>query len=194
LNWVALIELVDMVEIRNATSEDRDAIELLTRLLISERKENFDSKRFEWGILRRLYDQVQRHGIFIAEEINEKYKQKKAVGMIVAEIRVDPFGYSEGYIKQFFVKPDYRKHGYGQMLLNTAINHLKQMNIQRIKVNVKKYTQEGTQLYNHLNFKPKYVVMELDLKGDSLDTTKSIDEEVTIAGFEPDEEDTEKNI
>jgi hypothetical protein len=59
---------------------------------------------------------------------------------------------------------------------------------------VKKYTQEGTQLYNHLNFKPKYVVMELNLKADSLDNTKSIDEEVTIAGFEPDEEDTEKNV
>ena len=51
-----------MVNIRIAEPEDGDAIELLTRLLIGERKETFDPKRFEWGILRRIMDPFQRQG------------------------------------------------------------------------------------------------------------------------------------
>jgi ribosomal protein S18 acetylase RimI-like enzyme len=153
-----------MVEIRNAVPDDRDAIELLTRLLLTDRKEKFDPKRFEWGILRRLYDPVQRHGIFIAEDIDPQHKHKKVVGMIVAEIRVDPFGFSEGYIKQFFVRADYRKIGIGHSLLEAVIGHFKQMDIQKVKVNVKSNATEAFQVYSQQNFHTKYTVMELELK------------------------------
>jgi ribosomal protein S18 acetylase RimI-like enzyme len=174
-----------MVEIRNARPDDRDAIELLTRLLLSEREEIFESKRFEWGILRRLYDPVQRHGIFVAEEMDEQYQHKKIVGMIVAEIRVDPFGFSEGYIKQFFVRPDYRKKGHGALLLQTAIEHFRGMDIEKVKVNVKTSAQDAFLLYSHQNFQPKYTVMELNLKNTPTESCKS-DENQT--GFDTDSE------
>lgn len=172
-----------MVEIRNAIPDDRDAIELLTRLLLSERDETFESKRFEWGILRRLYDPVQRHGIFVAEELDEQYQHKKIVGMIVAEIRVDPFGFSEGYIKQFFVRPDYRKKGHGALLLQTAIEHFKEMNIEKVKVNVKTTAQDAFLLYSHQNFKSKYTVMELNLKNSPIQTSELEDKNT---GFDSD--------
>ncbi len=98
-----------MVNIRIAEPEDGDAIELLTRLLIGERKETFDPKRFEWGILRRIMDPFQRQGIFLAETEEDSGQPKKVVGMIFSELRVDPFGHFEGYIKQFYVRPKSRR-------------------------------------------------------------------------------------
>ena len=154
-----------MIEIRIATTEDRDAIELLTRLQVGDRDEVFDLKRFEWGLLRRLYDPIQRHGIFIAEYTEEKGTEtKKIVGMIFSELRVDPFGYSSSYIKQFFVRPKFRKQGIGKNLLETVIHHLKKMNVQRIKVNIKNGAEDSVNMYEDLQFKTKYAVMELVLK------------------------------
>jgi GNAT superfamily N-acetyltransferase len=83
--------------------------------------QKFDPKRFDWGIRRRLFDPLQRHGILIAvdEDSND------VIGMIIAELRIDPFGSSEGYIKQFFLKEQYRKKGVGSLLLEKALEHLK---------------------------------------------------------------------
>ena len=74
------------------------ALEDFTRQLVVGLGQKFDSKRFDWGISRRLYDPLQRRGILIA--IDEDTDDP--VGMIIAELRIDPFGMSEGYIKQFF--------------------------------------------------------------------------------------------
>ncbi|MHA1474244.1 MAG: hypothetical protein ACTSQ5_03565, partial [Promethearchaeota archaeon] len=78
-----------MLKIRNATPEDRNQIEMLTRLLVSERKETFDEKRFEWGLLRRLFDPLQRQGTFVAEIEDNTGKIEELIGMIFSELRVD---------------------------------------------------------------------------------------------------------
>ena len=61
-----------MVAIRVGTPDDKDALENFVRNLVKELGEEFDLKRFEWGLARRLYDPLQRHGIFIAEEDDTK--------------------------------------------------------------------------------------------------------------------------
>ena len=83
-----------MQKFRNATPEDRDQIELLTRLLVSEKKEPFDEKRFEWGIARRIFDPLQRQGTFVVEDKIEPEKNKELIAMVFSELRVDPFGNS----------------------------------------------------------------------------------------------------
>jgi ribosomal protein S18 acetylase RimI-like enzyme len=169
-----------MVNIRIAQPEDADAIELLTRLLIGERKETYDSKRFEWGILRRIMDPFQRQGIFLAETDEGDALPKKVVGMIFSELRVDPFGHFEGYIKQFYVRSKSRHQGIGTALLNAVLEHLKTMNVQIVKVNVKSGSEESFRTYSKQDFQPKYTVMELNLMPEAPETRLSDDDEIQI--------------
>ena len=142
-----------------ASPEHIDKLEDLTRQLVEGLGQKFDPKRFDWGIRRRLYDPLQRHGILVAvdEEKNE------VIGLIIAELRIDPFGTSEGYIKQFFLKNEYRGKGLGINLLQKALDHLKKIKVEKIKVNIKEKAVEASTLYEKMHFKKVYEVLELDL-------------------------------
>ena len=152
-----------MLKIRNATPEDRDSIELLTRLLVSERKEIFDEKRFEFGLLRRIFDPLQRQGTFVAEDKVGTRKGKELIAMIFSELRVDPFGNLEGHIKEIYIRPKHRTNENLEALLNAVIEQLKKMDIQVIKVNLKPEDEQSSKMYSKLNFKEKYSVLELRL-------------------------------
>ncbi|MHA1291030.1 MAG: GNAT family N-acetyltransferase [Promethearchaeota archaeon] len=147
------------IKIEIASPEQIDDLRKLTKKLVEGLGQKFEPKRFDWGISRRLYDPLQRHGILIAidEDIGE------VVGMIVAELRIDPFGSSEGYIKQVFLKEEYRGKGIGQELVKKAIDHLKKIKVEKIKVNIKDKAKEALNLYCKMNFKKIYEVLELDL-------------------------------
>jgi GNAT superfamily N-acetyltransferase len=136
--------------------EDKDDIERLTRKLLEEKGEEFVEKRYEWGILRRIYDPLQRHGIFVAETESPK----KTIGMIFGELRVDPFGETECYIKEMFVEPDYRQKGIGKQLLAQLIDHLKKINVKTVKINLHLDSIKTKKLLDAFDFKPKYTVME----------------------------------
>jgi ribosomal protein S18 acetylase RimI-like enzyme len=183
-----------MVNIRIATPEDGDAIELLIRLLIAERKETFDPKRFEWGILRRLMDPFQRQGIFLAELEEGEEETKKLVGLMFSELRVDPFGHFEGYIKQFYVRPKYRHQGMGTLLLNAVIEHLKAMNVQIVKVNVKQGSEETFRMYSKQDFRSKYTVMELNLLPEQQEPSSLDDDDVQIPLGNSDEDESNNDI
>ncbi len=151
------------IRIEIASPDDIDSLMEFTKLLVEGLGQKFDLKRFDWGIRRRIYDPLQRHGILIAkdESINE------TVGMIIAELRIDPFGLSEGYIKQFFLKPEVRGGGVGTLLLKKALQHLKQIKVEKIRVNIKDKAEKALSLYEKMNFKKVYEVLELDLTKDS---------------------------
>ena len=152
-----------MLKIRNATPEDRNQIEMLTRLLVNERKETFDEKRFEWGLLRRLFDPLQRQGTFVAEIDNNSGKTKELIGMIFSKLRVDPFGNSEGHIKEIYLRPKHRTDENLEALLNAVIKQLKNMDFQVIRVYLKPEDQQSSKIYRMLNLKEKYSVLELRL-------------------------------
>lgn len=148
------------LRIEIATPELIDPLEELTKELVEGLGQKFDLKRFEWGIQRRLYDPLQRHGILIAVDED---KENLVVGMIIAELRIDPFGSSEGYIKQVFLKEAYRGMGIGELLVRKAIEHLKKIKVEKIKVNIKEEAKEAAHLYSKMKFKKVYEVLELDL-------------------------------
>lgn len=152
------------IKIDVASPEHIDSLKELTKELVEGLEQTFEPKRFDWGIRRRLYDPLQRHGIMIV--IDEDKDEDEVIGMIIAELRIDPFGSSEGYIKQVFLKKDYRGQGIGHQLLQQAIEHLKKIRVERIKVNIKKQAQDAKALYSKMNFKKKYEVLELDLTDD----------------------------
>ncbi len=148
-----------MIKICVGTPDDKDILKKFVRQLVSDLGEEFDEKRFDWGLLRRLYDPLQRHGIFIAE--NEETGEP--AGMIVAELRVDPYGLSEGYIKLIFVSKELRGKGVGEILLHEALEHLKKINVQKVKINLKQSAIKAKKLYEKYKFKKKYEVLELKL-------------------------------
>jgi GNAT superfamily N-acetyltransferase len=152
------------IKIEMATPDQIEALRELTRQLVEGLGQQFDPKRFDWGISRRLYDELQRHGILIAiDEENDD-----VVGMIIAELRIDPFGASEGYIKQLFLKEEYREKGIGELLIKRAIDHLQKIKVEKIKVNIKEKAKEAANLYSKMHFKRVYEVLELDLSKESL--------------------------
>lgn len=147
------------IKVEIASPESIEELKGLTKFLVEGLGEEFDIKRFDWGIRRRLYDPLQRHGILVAIDEDDN----SLIGMIVAELRIDPLGASEGYIKQFFLKEEYRRRGVGHHLLEKAIEHLKKIKVEKVKVNIKSQALEATNLYAKLKFKKIYEVLELDL-------------------------------
>lgn len=146
-----------------ANPEHIEDLRELTKQLVEGLGQKFDPKRFDWGIRRRLFDPLQRHGILIALDEDDN----NIFGMIIAELRIDPFGSSEGYIKQFFLTEAYRRKGVGSLLLKKALEHLKKIKVEKIKVNIKERALEASKLYIKMNFKKVYEVLELDLTRDN---------------------------
>jgi len=147
------------IKIDIASPDNIDDLEELTRLLVEGLDQEFEPKRFDWGIRRRLFDPLQRHGILIAiDEVKDE-----VIGMIIAELRVDPFGKSEGYIKQFFLKKEYRGKGIGHLLLKDALEHLKKIKVEKVKVNIRQEAKNAEKLYKKMDFEKKYEVLEKDL-------------------------------
>lgn len=157
------------IRIENATPDRIESLERLMKLLISRIGGEFDNKRFDWGISRRLYDPLQRHGILIA--IDED-KDNEVIGMIIAELRIDPYGAFEGYIKQVYLMEEYRGHGTGELLVKKAVEHLQKIKVEKIKVNIKENAREAASLYAKMHFKKVYEVLELDISKENLEDSK----------------------
>lgn len=147
------------ITVRIANPENIEELRELTKQLVEGLGQKFEPKRFDWGIRRRLFDPLQRHGILIA--IDED--NNKIFGLIIAELRIDPFGSSEGYIKQFYLKESYRRKGVGSLLLEKALEHLQKIKVEKIRVNIKDKALNASKLYEKMNFKKVYEVLELDL-------------------------------
>ena len=153
-----MIKMAD-IKVEIASPEQIEDLRDLTKHLVEELGQKFDPKRFDWGIRRRLYDPLQRHGILIALDEEEN----RVFGMIIAELRIDPFGTSEGYIKQFFLKKNFRGKGYGRILLKKALEHLKKIKVEKVKVNLREEAKKASDLYKSMNFKKVFKVLELNL-------------------------------
>jgi len=151
------------IKIDIASPDQIEDLKSLTKQLVEGLGQEFDQKRFDWGIRRRLFDPLQRHGILIAVDEDDN----SVVGMIIAELRIDPLGSSEGYIKQFFLKEEYRSKGLGHTLLQKALEHLKRIKVEKVKVNIKEKALEASSLYEKMKFKKVYEVLELDLTDES---------------------------
>ena len=153
---------MNIVKIRMIMPEDKEDLEELMKNIVKEQGEEFIEKRFRWGMMRRLYDPLQRHGIFVAETIDTK----KLIGMVFGELRIDPFGLTECNIKRLYVDPNYRGKEIGLELLNNTINHLKTINVKKVTVRIHQNSVKTKKLFEDFKFVPVYSVMELDLDED----------------------------
>ncbi|MHA1379557.1 MAG: GNAT family N-acetyltransferase [Candidatus Helarchaeota archaeon] len=143
-----------MIEVRTAEKSDIDEMRRLMIQLCQVQGVEFQEKRFDWGIKRRLFDRLQKHGLLIAEDS----ETKKIAGMIYAELIIDPFGKAEGYIRQVIADNEYRGKGVGSKLVEKSIDYLKGMGAEVIRINA---TNKQIPYYEKFGFKPAYQVMEI---------------------------------
>ncbi|MHA1143751.1 MAG: GNAT family N-acetyltransferase [Candidatus Helarchaeota archaeon] len=144
----------DDVIVRTANPKDSNNLKSLMEQLCEERKVPFNEKRFEWGIKRRMYDRLQKHGLLVAEDKNDK----KILGMIFAELIIDPMGAAEGYIRQVITDKEARGRKIGTKLIEQSINYLKEMGAEVIRINA---TEKQMPYYGRFGFKTAYSVMEI---------------------------------
>lgn len=146
------------IMIRTAELEDLGYIRTLMSQLYEYYKAPFNEKRFEWGIKRRLTDRLQKEGILVAE------KDGKIVGMIVAEMLINPIGVSEGHITAIVTDKDTRDKGIGKMLINGAITHLREMGSEVIRLDLEENFVKMLDYFKSLGFQSSYRVLEFHPK------------------------------
>ena len=143
-----------LVNVRTADKNDIDEMRRLMIQLCELQGVEFNEKRFDWGIKRRLFDRLQKHGLLVAEDI----ENNKIAGMIYAELIIDPFGKAEGYIRQVITDNDYRGKGIGSELVQKSIDYLKAMGAEVVRINA---TTKQIPYYERFGFENAYNVMEL---------------------------------
>ncbi|MHA1819256.1 MAG: GNAT family N-acetyltransferase [Promethearchaeota archaeon] len=157
------MEEFENLEFRMAMPDDAKVIEQLFREFVNESGETFNEKRFQWGIERRIYDPLQRQGIFVVD-VKKDDNTREVIGLIFSELRVDPFGVSEADVKKIYLKKEYRYKGIGKKLLKTLIEHLRKIDIKKIliKIPIELENEGFKKLMNDLNFKIQYRIYEFD--------------------------------
>ncbi len=144
----------DDVRVRHAELDDLATIRTLMIQLYEYFGSDFNEKRFEWGIKRRLTDRLQKEGILIAE------KGSEAVGLIVAEILINPLGNSEGHITAIVTDRNVRNLGVGKLLVSEAIKHLEEMGAEVIRLDLEEDFVKMLEYFEKMGFHSAYRVLE----------------------------------
>jgi len=140
--------------IRRAVPDDVSNLRLLMKQLCDVQHVPFNEKRFTWGVKKRLYDRLQKQGMFVAEDPEPP---QKLLGMITAELVIDPYGSAEGYIRTVIVDENARGRKIGKTLLQASLEYLKEMGVEVIRINSR---GSKTKYFESFGFKPTYTVME----------------------------------
>lgn len=139
--------------IRRAVPDDVSNLRLLMKQLCDVQHVPFNEKRFTWGVKKRLYDRLQKQGFVVAEDS----ETHKLLGMIFAELVIDPLGSAEGYIRTVVVDENARGRKIGKTLLKSSLEYLKEMGVEVIRINSR---GSKTKYFESFGFKPTYTVME----------------------------------
>ncbi|TFG05776.1 MAG: GNAT family N-acetyltransferase [Promethearchaeota archaeon] len=142
------------ITIRHAELEDLATIRTLMSQLYEYYGQSFNEKRFEWGIKRRLTDRLQKEGILIAE------KDQKIIGMIVAEILINPVGVGEGHITAIVTDKEHRDKGIGKELVTKSIEHLEEMGAEVIRLDLEEAHVKMLEYFKDMGFQSVYRVLE----------------------------------
>ena len=146
------------MKIRRFEIEDEEKAKQLMIQLCQETGTDFNEKKWFWGVKRRIYDALQKNGMLLASDEDTE----KVIGMIFSDIRIEPTGISTGYIRTVIVDSTYRKKGVGKALITEAIKYLKNLEVDKIRINVRSEMKSVYEFYKSLGFKESYVVMELE--------------------------------
>ncbi|MHA1143551.1 MAG: GNAT family N-acetyltransferase [Candidatus Helarchaeota archaeon] len=143
-----------MIEVRRFKKTDIEAAKRLMVQLCELTNTEFNEERWLWSIKMRLYDALKKNGMFVAME------NDNLIGLLMADITIEPTGASNGYIKSVIIDERARGKGVGQKLLKEAIDYLTTMDVDTILVNVRGETERARKLYEKMGFKELYRVLQ----------------------------------
>ena len=155
-----------MIEVRRFKKEDIESAKKLMIQLCELTQTEFNEERWLWSIKMRLYDALKKNGMFVAIE------GPKVIGLLMADISIEPTGVSNGYIKSVIIDESARGKGVGQKLLRESIDYLTTMDVDTILVNVRGETENARKLYEKLGFKELFRVLQYRISKKSVDKSQ----------------------
>jgi ribosomal protein S18 acetylase RimI-like enzyme len=150
------------IRLNAATLQDTDLLAEMNGRLIED--ENYD-KRFTSHELctrmRGFLESTYRAYLFHTGE----QPRSDVVGYVLVNLAQDPI-----YIRQFYVRPEYRRMGHGRRAIAALREELK---VRDLDVEVMIWNETGLAFWKGLGFVPRYVGLGLRSPGNAASTAES---------------------
>ncbi|MCP4673050.1 MAG: GNAT family N-acetyltransferase [Desulfobacula sp.] len=131
----------DIIKIRLMYYDDFDSVVRIDKKILKGSRIEYYKQKFE-----RLFDT----GEFLPTSLVAENEKGDVIGFIMGELYIGEYGISQegATIDTIGVDPDYRQKGIGERLLNEFIDHLRDLQVQKIITLVDK---KDTQLVNYFS-------------------------------------------
>ena len=145
----------DNIKIRLMYYDDFDAAVRIDEKILKGSRLEYYKHKFE-----RLFDT----GEYLPTSLVAENEKGEVIGFIMGELYIGEYGISKegATVDTIGVDPDYRQKGIGERLLNEFIDHLRDLQVQKINTLVDK---RDTQLVNYFSknlFSPSKTVINLE--------------------------------
>ncbi len=133
---------------RLATINDLAELSVLNKQLRED--ERTDNEMSDEEITKRMESFItgQVYKVHVLENA-----EKEIIGYCVLDITREP-----NYMRQLFVKSQYRNHGYGKLLLKKV---MEEYQLKEIDLEVMLWNESAIRFYEHIGFKSRYFGMRL---------------------------------
>ena len=133
---------------RLATIHDLAQLSVLNKQLREDEK--IDNKMTDEEITQRMefFITGQVYKVHVLEN-----QEKEIIGYCVLDITREP-----NYMRQLFVKSQYRNHGYGKLLLKKV---MEEYQLKELDLEVMLWNESAIRFYEHIGFKSRYIGMRL---------------------------------
>ena len=133
---------------RLATINDLAELSVLNKRLRED--ERTDNEMSDEEITKRMESFItgQVYKVHVLEN-----PEKEIIGYCVLDITREP-----NYMRQLFVKSQYRNHGYGKLLLKKV---MEEYQLKEIDLEVMLWNESAIRFYEHIGFKSRYIGMRL---------------------------------
>jgi ribosomal protein S18 acetylase RimI-like enzyme len=133
---------------RLATINDLAELSVLNKQLRED--ERTDNEMSDEEITKRMESFItgQVYKVHVLEN-----PEKEIIGYCVLDITREP-----NYMRQLFVKSQYRNHGYGKLLLKKV---MEEYQLKEIDLEVMLWNESAIRFYEHIGFKSRYIGMRL---------------------------------
>ncbi len=145
----------DTIKIRLMYYDDFDAVVRIDEKVLKSSRLEYYKYKFE-----RLFDA----GDYLPTSLIAENEKGEVIGFIMGELYIGEYGISQegATIDTIGVDPDCQRKGIGERLLKEFVDHLKDLQVQKIHTLVDK---SDTQLVNYFNknlFTPSQTVINLE--------------------------------
>ncbi len=133
---------------RLATINDLAELSVLNKQLREDEK--IDNEMSDEEITKRMESFItgQVYKVHVLEN-----PEKEIIGYCVLDITREP-----KYMRQLFVKSQYRNNGYGKLLLKKV---MEEYLLKEIDLEVMQWNESAIRFYEHIGFKSRYIGMRL---------------------------------